>query len=195
MPGRASRAAPAQCLCVMVRRKMWPMIARSSASGRVAISVDFFSVAHPFPAELFPSSMICGYSVQTSELSATVPFTPPLSHHLHHAPDADAGAVVAPGIVEHVRNQPGDGGMSDRESMDRSNRKCSIFGTTHSATRAPLGQRSGGRCGVGEYAKRLCASGTAGGTAAAFLGAVAWRTRVRTALRTAEAVLRDLRAM
>ena len=32
----------------------------------------------------------------------------------------------------------------------RSNRKCSMFGMTQSATRAPFGQRSGGRSTIGE---------------------------------------------
>ena len=32
----------------------------------------------------------------------------------------------------------------------RSNRKCSMFGITQSATRAPFGQRSGGRSTIGE---------------------------------------------
>jgi len=32
----------------------------------------------------------------------------------------------------------------------RSNRKCSMFGMTQSATRAPFGQRSGGRSMIGE---------------------------------------------
>src|SRR5688572_4247549 len=45
---------------------------------------------------------------------------------------------------------------------DRSNRKCSMFGMTQTAMRAPFGHCRGGRSTMGKYGKRPCSLGTSG---------------------------------
>ena len=52
----------------------------------------------------------------------------------------------------------------------RSNRKCSIFGITHTATRAPFGHDSRGRSMIAEYSNRPCSVGTAAGATCGFSG-------------------------
>ncbi len=63
------------------------------------------TVAHPFPAELLAAlddARIFAADVGVERHGA---LDAVFFHHLHHAPDADAHAVVAPGVVQHVRHE------------------------------------------------------------------------------------------
>src|SRR5262249_46373613 len=65
--------------------------------GRVVVAVP-----HPFPAEvpaLFDDARIARAHIGVERDRA---FDAIALHHFHHPPDADAHAVVAPRIVEHV---------------------------------------------------------------------------------------------
>src|ERR1700751_2858554 len=99
------------------------MSARSSASDWPANRIEFVgAVAHPFPAEIFAffdDARIARahVGVQRDRAFDTVSL-----HHFHHPPDADAHAVVAPGIVDHVGidrqvGQPG-GRAVEQETLE-----------------------------------------------------------------------------
>ena len=71
------------------------------------------AMAHPFPSKLLADLDDAGIVTTYVGVQRDGTFDAVLSHHVHHPPNADADAVVAPGIIQHVGNEA-CGHRSDR---------------------------------------------------------------------------------